>query len=142
MAAQLKKSYGLTHVCSGHMLRQEVETGSALGRRSSGYLEQGELVPDETVFEVMGAWMQTVTSALKFALDGFPRTLNQARTLDTWLDEKQLPIEVAVLFKGDEGQIIERILGRRSCPRCVRRSPAPPPRAPAPAPCPGRCRRT
>ncbi|HKS36052.1 MAG TPA: nucleoside monophosphate kinase, partial [Verrucomicrobiae bacterium] len=82
IAAQLQTELGLAHVSSGHLLRQEVESGSSVGKRAKGFLEKGELVPDATVLEFMSNWMQSAPLDRGFMLDGFPRTLAQAIALD------------------------------------------------------------
>jgi adenylate kinase len=118
VAAQLKASEGLEHVCSGHLLRQEAVAGSATGLQAAPYLERGELVPDPAVLVVMERWLKDLTPVSGFILDGFPRTLNQAQVLDSWLDARLLPIQVVVAFACDEADILDRIVGRQSCPRC------------------------
>lgn len=135
IAAQLQKELGLAHVSSGHLLRQEVESGSSVGKRAKGFLEKGELVPDPTVLEFMSNWMQSAPLDRGFMLDGFPRTLAQAIALDEWLDAKNAPIEAVLFYSCDLALALDRIAGRQSCPKCGRvyhvRS--------APPKVPGRC---
>ncbi len=118
VAAQLQAREGLEHVCSGHLLRQTVAMGSAPGTQVGPYLDQGELVPDPLVLTIMERWLNGLADGASFVLDGFPRTLNQATVLDEWLAKRQLPIEKAILFIADEAEILDRVTGRRSCPRC------------------------
>jgi len=120
VAARLQKEFGLPHVSSGHLLRREAEAGSAIGRRAKSFLDNGELVPDSVVLEFMGAWIRTAPLENGFMLDGFPRTLAQAGALDDWLAAAGRPVEAVFLFECELDLLLERITGRRSCPRCGR----------------------
>ena len=110
----------MRHVSSGHLLRREVEGGSAIGLRARLFLEKGELVPDRTVLKFMGQWMKSAPLDEGFLLDGFPRTLSQARALDEWLAERGAPIEAVILYACDLKIILDRVTGRWSCPKCGR----------------------
>jgi adenylate kinase len=120
IAARLQQEFGFNHVSSGHLLRREVESGSAIGRRARLFLEKGQLVPDRTVLKFMCEWMRSAALETGFLLDGFPRTLSQARALDQWLAAQNAPIEAVVLFHCDKALVLDRITGRWSCPRCGR----------------------
>src|SRR5881398_1429373 len=104
IAARLQQEFGLDHVSSGHLLRREVENGSAIGQRAKWFLEKGESVPLDH----------------GFMLDGFPRTLSQARALDEWLAARNAPIEAVILYDCDLAIVLDRITGRWSCPKCGR----------------------
>ena len=120
IAARLQQEFGLDHVSSGHLLRREVDNGSAIGQRAKLFLEKGELVPDRTVLKLMGEWMKSVPLEHGFMLDGFPRTLSQARALDEWLAARNAPIEAVILYDCDLAIVLDRITGRWSCPKCGR----------------------
>lgn len=120
IAARLQQEFGFNHVSSGHLLRREVENGSAIGRRARAFLEKGELVPDQTVLKFMGDWMRSAPLKDGFMLDGFPRTLSQARALDGWLAEHNAPVDAVILYSCDLALILDRITGRWSCPKCGR----------------------
>jgi adenylate kinase len=120
VAARLRQEFGLNHISSGHLLRREVEKGSATGQRIRLFLEKGELVPDRTVLRFLGEWMKTAPVNDGFLLDGFPRTLSQARALDEWLATRNAPIEAVILFACDLKLVLDRITGRWSCPQCGR----------------------
>ena len=120
IAARLQQEFALKHVSSGHLLRRELENGSAIGLRAKVFLEKGELVPDRAVLKFMGDWIRFAPLDDGFMLDGFPRTLAQARALDQWLATRQAPIEAVVLFRCDLALVLDRITGRWSCPRCGR----------------------
>src|SRR2546425_1560709 len=120
VATRLHQELGLNHVSSGHLLRREVEKGSAIGQQVRLFLEKGELVPDRTVLQFMGEWMKSAPVDDGFLLDGFPRTLSQAKALDEWLATRNAPIEAVILFACDLKLILDRITGRWSCPKCGR----------------------
>jgi len=120
VAARLLQEFGMNHISSGHLLRREVEKGSATGQRVRLFLENGELVPDRTVLLFMGEWMKSAPLNEGFLLDGFPRTLIQARALDEWLAARNAPIEAVILFACDLKLVLDRITGRWSCPKCGR----------------------
>jgi len=119
-ATRLHQEFGLNRISSGHLLRQEVEKGSAIGQQVRLFLEKGELVPDRTALRFMGEWMKSAPVNDGFLLDGFPRTLSQARALDQWLAMRNAPIEAVILYAGDLKLVLDRITGRWSCPKCGR----------------------
>src|SRR6266566_467621 len=120
VAARLRQEFGVNHISSGHLLRREVEKGSDIGQRVRLFLEKGELVPDRTVLQFMGEWMKSAPVDDGFLLDGFPRTLSQAKALDEWLVTRNAPIEAVILYACDLKLILDRITGRWSCPKCGR----------------------
>jgi adenylate kinase len=120
IAAQLQAGFGLPHVSSGHLLRQEVGSGSELGRQAVLFLERGELVPDELMLAFMRHWVETAPVGRGFMFDGFPRTVPQGEALDGWLAPLGLPLEAAVHFDCPLELALRRMSGRRSCPRCGR----------------------
>jgi len=101
-------------------LRREAASGSVLGQQAKVFLEKGDLVPDRTMLEFMGQWMQSAPLDDGFMLDGFPRTLNQARALDQWLAVRNAPLEAIILYDCDLATALDRITGRWSCPKCGR----------------------
>jgi len=120
LATRLHQEFGLNHISSGHLLRQEVEKGSEVGQQARVFLEKGELVPDRTVLQLMGEWVKIAPVDAGFVLDGFPRTLSQAKALDEWLATRNAPIEAVILYACDLKRILDRITGRWSCPKCGR----------------------
>ena len=119
-AKRLVDEFGMTHLSSGDILRAERGSGSELGKRLAGYMDAGQLVPDETVVNVMAKALVQNNSGTGLLLDGFPRTVAQAQELDAQLAKAGKPLDAVVVIKADEGLIVERITGRRSCPACGR----------------------
>src|SRR5881394_1302792 len=120
LAARLQQEFGLNHVSSGHLLRREVERGSVIGQSVKVFLEKGELVPDRSMLRFMGEWIKSAPVNEGFLLDGFPRTMSQARALDEWLAARNAPIEAVILYACDLKLILDRITGRWSCSKCGR----------------------
>ncbi len=131
-AAELARERGLAHLSTGDLLRAAVAEGTALGRAADGHMRAGRLVPDELVLELLRERLARPDAAVGFILDGYPRTLAQARTL-----EGIASLDVVVWFDVAREVLAERLSGRRSCPRCgtVYNVVSKPPRRP------GRCDR-
>ena len=109
--------YGLLHLSSGDILRQQRAEGTELGKKAQGYMDSGALVPDEIIIEMMAKAIEKAPVA-GFILDGFPRTVNQAVELDKALAAKEQQIDVVLNLQIDDSVVINRITGRRSCPKC------------------------
>ena len=109
--------YGLTHLSSGDILRKHRAEDTELGRKAQGYMDSGQLVPDELIVKMM---IEEIKKAPPegFVLDGFPRTVNQAEKLDEALQEQGQQIDVVVNLQIDDEIIYNRMTGRRSCPKC------------------------
>jgi len=114
---QIVTRYGLLHLSSGDILRQERSLGSKLGKKAQSYMDSGALVPDEIIIEMMVNAIEKAPDA-GFVLDGFPRTVNQAIELDKSLDRDGLAIDVVLNLVIDDSIVVSRITGRRSCPKC------------------------
>ena len=109
--------YGLLHLSSGDILRQERAAETELGRKAQSYMDSGGLVPDEVIVEMMaGAISKSPQSG--FVLDGFPRTVEQAVELDKLLALTGKKIDVVVNLKIADEEVTARMTGRRSCPEC------------------------
>jgi adenylate kinase len=118
-AKALVKLWGIPQISTGDLLRANVAQGSKLGRVAQEIMDRGELVPDSLVDEMVAARLQEPDTANGYILDGFPRTLPQARWLDGRLgaQSQSLPV-VAVSIHVDYNQLLRRITGRRNCPVC------------------------
>ena len=113
----LVSRYGLLHLSSGDILRQERSEGTELGQKAQSYMDSGALVPDEIIIEMMAKAIEKAPEA-GFILDGFPRTVNQAIALDKALDAHAQKIDAVLNLEVDDRIIETRMTGRRSCPRC------------------------
>ncbi|MDD5064482.1 MAG: adenylate kinase [Phycisphaerae bacterium] len=114
---RIVERYGLLHLSSGDILRQERATGSELGKRAQTYMDSGGLVPDDVIVEMMAGAIKKTPQA-GFVLDGFPRTVNQADKLDESLAGNGEKIDAVLNLKVDDRIVAGRLTGRRSCPQC------------------------
>jgi adenylate kinase len=109
--------YGLLHLSSGDILRQERAANTELGQKAQSYMDSGGLVPDEIIIEMMTKAIKDAPAA-GFLLDGFPRTVNQAVELDKSLADNEMTIDFVLNLQVDDNVVAKRITGRRSCPKC------------------------
>ncbi|MFH1236998.1 MAG: adenylate kinase [Candidatus Aenigmatarchaeota archaeon] len=100
----------IPNICTGEMLRNESKKGTAIGRKAKAYMDRGELVPDALVMEIM---KKAIKGRKRFILDGFPRTLVQAKEL-----EKTAAIDMVINFVAPNRNILERMTGRLTCGYC------------------------
>jgi adenylate kinase len=118
-AKELMAQWGIPQISTGDLLRYHRDHGTPLGRQAKQIMEQGRLVPDEMVDQMVAERLKQADTAAGYILDGFPRTLGQAE----WLDEhvgagaQALPV-IAVSIQVEYTQLLRRITGRRSCPVC------------------------
>lgn len=112
----IETKLGIPHISSGDMLREAVAEGSALGKEAESYMSQGALVPDDLVIGIIMERISRGDACEGFLLDGFPRTLPQARALDNALQEASCVIDHALRIKVPDEEIIQRISGRRIDP--------------------------
>ena len=119
-ASALAERFGMAHLSSGDIFRAEKAGGSDLGRKLAEYMSAGQLVPDAMVVEIMAKAITGADASAGLMLDGFPRTVPQAEALDTQLAKAKKPLDGVVVITCDDEAIVERITGRRSCPKCGR----------------------
>ena len=114
---RIVERYSVLHLSSGDILRRERAEGTELGKKAQSYMDAGGLVPDDLIVKMMS---QAVKAAGKagYVLDGFPRTVNQAETLDKSLAADGSGIDVVINLAVSDNVVVERITGRRSCPKC------------------------
>ena len=117
-AKKLSVSYSIPQVSTGDMLREAVKNGTEMGRKAKTYMDQGGLVPDEVVIGIVKDRLREKDCAKGFILDGFPRTIPQAQALDRVVKELGKEITSVLSLEVDEGEIMERLCGRRTCSGC------------------------
>lgn len=118
LAQRLRDEKGVPQVSSGDLLRDAVKRGTDLGRRAKAAMDAGELVSDEIVLGLIRERLGRPDAAAGFILDGYPRNVAQAATLDALLAELGQPIDTVVLMEVDPAVLFKRLTGRRSCPNC------------------------
>jgi len=117
-AKLLASRFGACHLSTGDVLREAVRAGSPLGREAQRAMEQGQLVPDDVVVGIVEERITGPDCRDGFLLDGFPRTVAQARALDAFLARSGLPLDAVLLIGVPREQAIERLAGRRVCEQC------------------------
>jgi adenylate kinase len=118
-ARLLHDRFGLAQISTGDLLRENFARGTELGKEAEGYMQRGQLVPDELVIGMIEQVLLRVGAA-GFVMDGFPRTVTQAVALDELLARRGTPLEAAVLFKGDRSALVARLASRWTNPRTGR----------------------
>jgi adenylate kinase len=109
--------YGLLHLSSGDILRQQIVEGTELGKTAQTYMDSGALVPDQIIVEMMADAIMKAP-VVGFVLDGFPRTVNQATELTQSLASANQKMDAVLNLKLDDQIVVQRMAGRRSCPQC------------------------
>lgn len=117
-AVILAKRYNVPHISTGDIFRELIKNKSQLGLKIKKYVDTGELIPDSVVVEVVASEIKNTDFKKGFILDGFPRTLPQARMLDDTLKNLGVSIDKVFYFDTSEDIIIKRLTGRRICRNC------------------------
>jgi adenylate kinase len=112
-ASRLQRKLGVDVIAMGDIFREIMKEDTPLGKKVKGFVEKGQLVPDDVVIEVLKQRLTKVSSSKGFILDGFPRTIDQARAL-----EKIAQIGAVILLAVPDWIIIERLSTRRICKNC------------------------
>jgi adenylate kinase len=117
-AKQIAEEYKIPHISTGDIFRANIKEGTALGKKAQEYMNQGLLVPDELVCDLVVDRIHKDDCKDGFILDGFPRTIPQADALDSALAKEGEKIEFAIDVEVPDHNIIKRMAGRRSCKDC------------------------
>lgn len=117
-AKSISQAYSIPHISTGDIFRKNISEKTPLGVEAKGYMDRGQLVPDELTINLVKDRLVNEDCKNGFLLDGFPRTLLQAEALDVFLNERKMDIDAALLINVPSTIIIERMTGRRICPEC------------------------
>lgn len=117
-AKRLTAAFELLHLSTGDLLRDEVKRSTALGVEAQGFMQRGELVPDELVGKMLMGRLHSQQAGSGCVFDGYPRTLAQASLLDGLLAELGRRVDVALYINVPDDELLARLTGRRSCPSC------------------------
>ena len=117
-AERLSKELGIPHISTGEILRHAVSQGSPLGIEASKFLQAGQLVPDDLMVRVVSERLSHKNRERGYILDGFPRTLVQARALEAELQRSSNSLDAVIYFDVSKEVAIRRLSGRRVCPKC------------------------
>lgn len=117
-AAVLKEHYRVPHISTGEIFREAISKKTPMGLIAKTYIDKGNLVPDEITNEIVKERIKQSDCINGFLLDGYPRTLNQAEAFTSILDELNIELDAAIDLEIDYDIVVERIVNRRSCPKC------------------------
>ena len=117
-ADRVAGQYRISKISTGDLLREAVRNKTSLGLEAKGHMDQGRLVPDSVVIGLVREKLADSQSASGFILDGFPRTIPQAEALAKVLDARGIQLSRVINFQVGREEIIRRLSGRRSCPKC------------------------
>lgn len=109
---RLVEKYGLIHLSTGNLLREEIANKTPLGLEAKKFMDKGQLVPDEVVIGMIDSSLEHHKNAVGFLFDGFPRTVAQANALDKLLDLKKTTIASVLSLEVNDEELIKRLLNR------------------------------
>ena len=117
-ATRLVDSRGMVQLSTGDMLRAAVKAGTPVGLQAKALMESGSLVPDEVVSGIIGEALDALAADTGVIFDGYPRTEDQAHSLDTILADRGRTLDHVIELEVDEDALVERITGRFTCATC------------------------
>lgn len=117
-AVNIKEYYKIPHISTGDMFRAAMKAGTKMGLLAKGYMEKGELVPDEVTIGIVCDRLQEEDCKNGFLLDGFPRNITQAEALDKFLLEQGIKLDAVLDVDVDKSVLVRRMVGRRVCKTC------------------------
>ena len=117
-AKQIAGKYSIPHISTGDIFRANIKNGTDLGKKAKEYMDQGLLVPDELTCDLVMDRIQQDDCVNGFVLDGFPRTIPQAKALDAALEKLGQHMDVAIDVDVPDENIVNRMSGRRACLDC------------------------
>lgn len=117
-ASKIIEEFGVTHISTGDIFRKNIKEGTELGQEVKKIIEAGSLVSDDLTNELVFDRLAKENSKSGFMLDGYPRNINQAEALDSWLKEHDKEITKVIYIEASNETLIGRISGRRVCKNC------------------------
>ena len=118
-SSKIKEEYNLNHLSTGDIFRANISQGTELGLQAKAYAEQGKLVPDEITNKMVKDYLATLSDKKNgYLLDGYPRTLDQAKAFEEMTDGTDLAVDVILAMDVPTDVLTRRITGRRTCKEC------------------------
>lgn len=118
-AKKISAKFGIPHISTGDILRNELKNSTGLGNKASEYMQAGKLVPDELIIEIIKHRLAEGNTGNPFLMDGFPRTLNQAIMFDNMLASMGISVEKVINIFVGKAELVKRLMGRRICHSCA-----------------------
>ena len=118
VSSAIVEKFGVTHISTGDMFRYNIANNTPLGLKAKTYMDQGKLVPDEVTIEMLAERLSRNDLNHGYLLDGFPRTLDQAKAFEKLETQLNMPIDVVLSMVLPLDMLVSRITGRRVCPKC------------------------
>ena len=109
---RIVEKYGINHISTGDVLRAEIKNGTELGKTAKGYIDQGQLIPDELMIDILASVFDSFKDSKGVIFDGFPRTIAQAEALKKMLAERGQDVSVMVDLDVPEEELIVRLIKR------------------------------
>lgn len=117
-AERIANAYGIPHISTGDMFRAAIKEKTGLGRKAKLYMDAGDLVPDEVTIGIVRERLHQDDCQKGFLLDGFPRTVDQAKALEDILTTADRQLDCVLYIDVDKAQLLKRLSGRRICSGC------------------------
>ncbi|PIR17284.1 MAG: adenylate kinase [Deltaproteobacteria bacterium CG11_big_fil_rev_8_21_14_0_20_49_13] len=115
---RIAKNYGIPQLSTGEILRSAIKNGTPLGKKAEVFMNKGELVANELVLDLMSARIDEPDCNKGYILDGFPRTIEQAKGLADLLTKKGVALDAVINIDVSDDEVIKRLSGRRMCSKC------------------------
>ncbi len=109
---RIVEKYGISHISTGDVLRAEIKRGTELGKTAQGYIDQGHLIPDQLMLDILAGVLDCLENSRGVIFDGFPRTLPQAEALKKMLKERGQDVSVMLDLDVPEGELMTRLIKR------------------------------
>ena len=111
-SARIVEKYGVSHISTGDVLRAEIKKGSELGKVAKGYIDQGQLLPDALIIDILASVLDSLKDSRGVIFDGFPRTIPQAEAHKKMLSERGQDVSVMLDLDVPEDELIDRLIKR------------------------------
>ena len=111
-SGRIVEKYGINHISTGDVLRAEIKNGTELGKTAKGYIDQGQLIPDELMIDILASVFDSFKDSKGVIFDGFPRTIAQAEALKKMLAERGQDVSVMVDLEVPEDELMVRLIKR------------------------------
>ena len=111
-SARIVEKYGVSHISTGDVLRAEIKKGSELGKVAKGYIDQGQLLPDALIIDILASVLDSLKDSRGVIFDGFPRTVAQAESLEEMLSKRGSEVKAMIELDVPDDVLISRMLLR------------------------------